>query len=88
MDLASYVADRIGEIFRDLAEMMSEVEMSEEEAARVPMALFKAELVLKGAWEWYVENFESEIPRFAALTRNDGNAALIRNDGEGKDDLS
>jgi len=63
MDLENYVADRIGEIFDDLAEVVSEMEVLEEAAAGFPMELFKAELFLKRAWAFYIGG---ELPEWGS----------------------
>ena len=51
-----FVRLRITEIFDDLAERISEIDLPEDFAAGVPMALFAAEMHLKGAWDRYCVN--------------------------------
>ena len=55
VSLGDYVAQRIEEIFTDVAEGLSEVDLSPDVAAGVPKALFRAELYLKAAWLDYIE---------------------------------
>lgn len=55
ISLTEYVALCIEEIFTNLAEGLSEVDLSEEDAAALPMALFQAEVFMKRAWLTYVE---------------------------------
>jgi hypothetical protein len=59
VELGEYVTQRIGQIFTDLAEDLSQEDLPPDMAAGVPMALFKAELYLKGAWLAYIERGES-----------------------------
>lgn len=55
ISLAEYVALCIEEIFANIAEGLSGVDLPEEDAVALPMALFQAEVFMKRAWLTYVE---------------------------------
>jgi hypothetical protein len=57
--LGDYVTQRIEAIFDEIADDLGRVDLPADVAAGAPMALFKAELYLKGAWLAYIERGES-----------------------------
>jgi len=61
MELGDYVTRRIEGIFTDLAEDLSREDLPADVMAGVPMALFRAELYLKGAWLAYVGGDNEQV---------------------------
>jgi hypothetical protein len=61
ISLGDYVAQRIEEIFTDVAEGLSEADLPEDVSAGVPLALFHAEVFLKRAWLFYIEDIEERL---------------------------
>lgn len=55
-----FVQSRLHEIFDDLAERLSEMDLPDDVAAGVPFALFKAELHLKTAWAAYIRSLDQQ----------------------------
>lgn len=53
--IAEYVERRIHDIFWEIAEMVNNTPMSEEESAGVPMKLFQGETLLINVWKQYIE---------------------------------
>lgn len=51
---AQYVERRIHGIFWEIAEMVNETPMSEEESAGVPIKLFQGEALLINVWRQFV----------------------------------
>ena len=53
--ISEYVEHRIHDIFLEVAEMVNDASIPEEESAGVPMKLFQGETLLINVWKQYVE---------------------------------